>query len=116
MKTINEAAKENFYDFEQINAFKAGVKFAQSWIPVSEELPPLGIECIFKSDKWINEDFNPQGIRIGFKDDLMGYVSSYWCDYHDCYMTRYSNEDDESLELSKGIDQIPTHWKPIERK
>ena len=50
MKPIEEAAKA-FNQFN-IETFKAGVKFAQRWIPVEEELPEVG-ECILiisKSD------------------------------------------------------------------
>lgn len=47
MKTIEEAAKEIFPnpDSNQITAFELGVEFAQRWIPVEEELPPI--------NKWI---------------------------------------------------------------
>ena len=66
MRTIEEAAKEFRHD-ELINptlsqlAFKAGVEFAQRWISVEEELPPVGelvqVEyCEFVGDKSIKYD------------------------------------------------------------
>ena len=53
MKTIEEAAKEyedkepdvisgDYTSLSVINAFKAGVEFAQRWIPVEEEMPKNG--------------------------------------------------------------------------
>lgn len=62
MKTIEEAAKyysdanykENDYGLTNIasnHAFKAGVEFAQRWIPVEEELPN---ECTFVLTKYKN--------------------------------------------------------------
>ena len=56
MKTIEEAAKE--FNDSHVNGhhpqkwvsdiFKAGVEFAQRWIPVEEELPPIGVPVICK--------------------------------------------------------------------
>ena len=81
MKTIEQAAKEysdrvggdNFAKIELQNSFEAGVEFAQTWIPVDEELPPVMIPviakmsynlaltnipavdcCVFNGDAWFN--------------------------------------------------------------
>ena len=55
MKTIEEAAidyalsrEDNDYTIETEMAFEAGIEFAQRWIPVEEELPPLGVPVICK--------------------------------------------------------------------
>ena len=37
-----------------------------NWIKTEDELPPEGIEVIAFHHKWIDEDFNPNGTRIGF--------------------------------------------------
>ena len=46
MKTTEEAAKEHCKNKQLFTvskkSFKAGVEFAQRWIPVEEELPPIG--------------------------------------------------------------------------
>ena len=65
MKTIDEAAKElkcpiidlhNMIGFRA--AFKKGVEFAQRWIPIEEELPPL--------NKWINVKYeSSEGLYYG---------------------------------------------------
>ena len=76
--------------------------------------PELGVEVLLYSEKWINEDYNPKGIRVGFWCDVQEWVSAYWCNYHDEYHTRTSCEDDEKFEDSKAENQIPTHWMNIE--
>lgn len=51
MKTIDEVSKEyaenksssDVFKESHEKDFKAGVEFAQRWIPVEEELPPLGV-------------------------------------------------------------------------
>ena len=55
MKTIEEASNDyalsrddNDYTIETEMAFKAGVEFAQRWITVEEELPPLGVPVTCK--------------------------------------------------------------------
>lgn len=83
-------------------------------ISLTEETPPSGEELILFNEKWIHPDFNPKGIRIGFHCDVQGWVSAYWCSYHDEYHTRTSDEDNDQFELSKAEDQIPTHWAFIE--
>ena len=84
MKTIEQAAREhaNEYWGENYNTecknyneagFTSGVEFAQKWIPVDEELPPVMIPviakmsynlaltnipavdcCVFNGDAWFN--------------------------------------------------------------
>ena len=57
MKTIEEASVEyskEQYDHDPImrfqceTHFEAGIEFAQRWISVEEELPPLGVPVICK--------------------------------------------------------------------
>lgn len=39
------------------------------WIKYEKQsLPPTGVEVLAYNSKWINEDFNPKGIRVGFRD------------------------------------------------
>ena len=72
-----------------------------------------GFEYLLYNEKWINEDYNPKGIRIGFLDDVSGWVTAKWCNYHDCYHTRTSIEDDVMFEDFKCENQIPTHFMEI---
>ena len=61
------------------------------WKKYSEEKPPLGQEVLAYHHDWVDEDFNPKGIRIGFQDLSEGsdgdFVSSHYWSNQDCYMT-----------------------------
>jgi len=95
MKTIDEAAKEHsrkqpygVWNDNAIESFKAGVEFAQQWIPVEEELPP------------INEPITIKYIlRNGFFD--------YWSGTFHTEIRRL-----HFLETHLKF----THWRPIELK
>lgn len=71
MKTIEEAVieysenadiDEETYIADVYDGFKAGVEFAQRWIPVEEELPEKLVQVIVKLENdwcactWITED------------------------------------------------------------
>ena len=58
-----------------------------SWIPIDAPLnPDEGIEMIAFHPDWIDEDFNPKGIRIGFFDGDGSFVSAKWIDHQDSYI------------------------------
>ncbi|MDR1981501.1 MAG: hypothetical protein LBQ39_07780 [Tannerellaceae bacterium] len=130
MKTIEEAAGEwadNHYNkiqeyedwdddgfdegyntganYRAIDAFKAGVEFAQRWIPIEEDLPPLdGKDYLLRNDEWIHPDVNPLGIRFGFYNpDLEDteWTHVHYSMYSDEYITEYD---------------APTHWRYIDLK
>jgi hypothetical protein len=75
--------------------------------------PKSGVEVLLFSKKWINEDYNPSGVRIGFFDDVAGWTSARWCNYHDDYHTRKSEDDDKNFKDFKGSNQIPSHFAVI---
>jgi hypothetical protein len=91
MKTIEEAAKEyadmTFYFTEStvMSAFEAGVEFAQRWIPVEEEYPPIG--------KLVQ-------VKGNYSDTEVWYS-------HDTLLC--SDEDDEQWDSG----DYPTHWRKI---
>ena len=93
MKTIKEAEKElyeaddrAFFSNEYKSNFKIGVEFAQRWIPVEEELPPIDSNVILKF--------------IGCRDK-----TSYWVGV-------LHNEACRSYYLDRHLKF--THWRPIE--
>lgn len=49
-------------------------------------LPPIGVEVVAFNHKWINRDFNPRGIRVGFQCDDGDFISAYWWDYQNDYI------------------------------
>lgn len=119
MKTIKQAAKEyadtkapvvvsgtkitNTIDDLNLYSktdFTEGAKFAQQFISIEDELPIEGKPVLLFSRDWIDEDFCPDGVREGVYFDEI-FVSAKWNNIHDCYDTKTD---------------IPTHWRPTERK
>lgn len=66
--------------------------------------PPIGVEIIAQDDRWIDEDYNPLGIRFGFLNE--NEDGPFIC-------VKYDNNQDyyETLELH-GSDR-PRFWKHI---
>lgn len=56
-------------------------------------------EVIAFHPAWINEDFNPNGIRVGFVNGDGNFFSAEWNDHQDTYQ---NNEQ-----------HFPTHWQPL---
>ena len=97
-------------------AFIEGANFAleKLWINFKEKEPPIGVEVIAYHHKWVDEDFNPNGTRIGFLSDD-GFVSAVWLDEHDCYETisEMHCEDEEDF-FEDYIDNTePEFWFPM---
>ena len=83
------------------------------WISLNDRKPDAGHEVLLYNKNWIQEDYNPKGVRIGYLDDVSGWVSAYWCSYHDDYHTRNSAQDDKRFTDFKAANQVPTHWMEI---
>lgn len=91
------------------------------WNKVSEKEMPFGKEVIAFNEKWIDEDFNLNGTRVGFMQDD-GFVSATWNNEQDCYDT-CSEEGDDYYKGVSGIPgayhkqfvkpNMPTHWIEI---
>ena len=100
-------------------AFIEGAKWADThpkspWINYKEEKPPFGVEVIAYHHKWIDEDFNPNGTRIGFLSDE-GFTSAFWWDYQDCYETISKQHCESNKDFyANHIDNIePEFWCPF---
>lgn len=108
------------------DAFREGAKWADEhpyWHKTSEEMPEFGVEVIAYNEKWIDEDFNPNGTRVGFIQDD-GFTSANWNNEQDCYDTCSVEGDDYYQGVSgiPGMDEyhkqfvkpnMPTHWMSI---
>jgi hypothetical protein len=73
--------------WEKIRAFQAGIRFAEEWIPVEQELPDKVKTVLIK------------GRIAGGKENFVTgkfYKSGFWASVS--YMIK------------------PTHWRPIDRK
>ena len=103
METISEAAigyassksSSDVFIESHIKDFKAGVEFAQRWIPVEEELPEIGEEVLVKrelrqGDTWVQR-FCSVSTRLA--------PSGEWED------VKWSD-----VGHTRGI---VTHWRPI---
>lgn len=100
--------------------FVRGVKWADthpnsSWISTKNKLPPKGEEVLAFNKKWINEDFNPKGIRIGFLNGDKEFTSAYWWDYQDSYLTINKSicEDNKDFYVNQTDNTEPEYWMPI---
>jgi len=83
-------------------------------ISYAECLPEISEEVICFNPAWIDEDFNPKGIRIGFRTDD-DFITAYYWNYQDSYMTISHSECDNKEFYSDKIrnNVEPTHWKKI---
>ena len=88
-----ERLKTKYYD-----GFKSGVKFAQRWISVEEELPEEGVSVLIKNDfGYFGINVLENGIwRMCTVEKIAGFLNL------------------KEYELEKFAK--PTHWRPIELK
>ena len=84
------------------------------WINYKEEKPPFGVEVIAYHHKWVDEDFNPNGTRIGFLSDD-GFISAFWWDEQDCYETISKQHCESNRDFYRNhIDNTePEFWVPV---
>lgn len=100
--------------------FQDGAEWADKhpyhlWKKYSDEKPEEGVEVIAYNKAWVNEDFNPNGTRVGFIDGNGEFTSAYWWDYQDCYETISKSDCEEDKEFySQHIDNTePEFWLPM---
>lgn len=79
------------------------------WIKTSDRSPrDFGFEVIGFNEKWIDEDFNPNGTRVCVYGD-MGWMIARWDPSDDFWVTDYT--EDEYCQS-----EPPTHWMFIPEK
>ncbi len=71
------------------------------WKDFDVQKPEIGVEVLAFSTKWIDEDFNPRGMRVGFLSEE-GFVSAFWWDYQDDYITISKENCDSNKEFFKN--------------
>jgi hypothetical protein len=84
------------------------------WIPISEKLPPTGLEVLLYAPQWVGEYMDKSnGVRIGY---LCGngrfWVSVYFCEKNG-YTPRTNEKLPDGSQDYAVENQIPTHWKEI---
>lgn len=79
---------------------KQELKFSENWIKYQDSMPTdEDGEVLCYSPEWIDEDFNPRGLRVGFMCGS-GFISAFWWDYQDTY------ENDEKT--------VPLYWRSLD--
>lgn len=64
------------------------------WVKIDEQHPlPKFEEVLAYNKAWIDEDFCPLGVRIGFLGED-GFLSATWVNDQDCYSTCSEEGDD----------------------
>lgn len=122
---IKQAAEINYgsmYHKYPMEYFTEGAKWADAhpqspWKSVKDTPIEDGNFVIGFNKAWIDEDFNPQGIRIGFMSNGE-FISAYWWDYQDDFISISKSTCEGNPEFYK--DHIgntePTHWMQIPEK
>lgn len=64
------------------------------WISIKDEPLEIGMEVLAYNKEWIDEDFNPNGVRIGCLNGDGSFISAVWNSTHDCYGTCQEEGDD----------------------
>ena len=82
------------------------------WVEIKIRKPDFGIEVLCFNPEWVNADFNPQGLRVGFRSGEGDFTTAHWWDYQDTYMTISKDNCEGNPEFSKEIQDNtePTHW------
>lgn len=92
------SASSAIYKFRQwLEEYKLLNNNSNGWISVEKDLPPVSTFVDGYNEKWIDEDYNPEGIRQCFLEDSAVWISSDWNNELDQWIT-----DDKST---------PSHWK-----
>ena len=114
---LQEKIQKKAKEYGQLaSVFLEGAKFVleNRYINYQEQRPPFGVEVIAYHHKWIDEDFNPRGIRVGFLG-FDGFISAFWYDEQDCYETISKQHCESNKDFyANHIDNIePEFWTPI---
>lgn len=76
------------------------------WYNYNENIPPSGIEVLCYNEGWIDKDFCPDGIRIGYRNDG-SFVHIKWDNDQDMWWPV-----DSDLDKDRVTEPLfPTHWK-----
>jgi hypothetical protein len=84
---------------QNMNAFDAGVEFAQRWIPIEEELPKSGSDLLLV--KWLDKKNNVK------------YGLAKYLDFHSIGLHKNKYLD---FIIQGSCPREVTHWRPIELK
>ena len=100
-KTLTGEGSANSVLFHWMVGFEKAMEIFNSEFKEISEIGDYPFEVIGFSREWIDQDFNPNGTRLCFKDDasVSGWTSLGWNNHQDCW--------------SEHEDHAPTHFKFI---
>lgn len=64
------------------------------WIQSDLSEPPVGEAVIGCASRWLDEDFNPRGVRECMRTDEGPWISATWNPAHDCYENSFGDPPD----------------------
>lgn len=87
----------------------------KKWKDYKKEKPRVGVEVLAYNHLWIDEDFNPKGVRIGFRmeDD---FYSAFWEDSQESFVTIayvYCPDYSPSTTIARNV-VVPEKWYSLE--
>lgn len=86
------------------------------WIKLSERKPEHSQEVICFNEAWVDEDFNPNGTRIGFLNGGGTFTTAHWLDYQDTYITVTIQVGEIIFWDHISNNTEPTHWMEMPKK
>lgn len=108
-QTLRKVVDEWYYwTLEQKEQYKAEF-VSVSEVPIDEVNFVIGF-----NKAWIDEDFNPKGVRMGFMSNGE-FISAYWWDYQDDFIAISKSICESNPDFFRNhIENTePTHWAPI---
>lgn len=105
-----DSSADNSTKLEALSArgiFISGAQFADSldrWVKVEDSLPEHGVCVLGFSEKWVDEDFNPTGVRECYVDQDGAWASTEWDNDQDSWHTH------SEFWCEAGSDFNPSHW------
>ena len=79
---------------EAVDIALKGMCVKPKWVKIDKKHPLPKFEEVFAFNKeWIDEDFNPKGVRIGFLGED-GFISAVWDSEYDMYGCVHEEGDD----------------------
>lgn len=114
--------------------FKTYKKEENGWIKIDKKHPlPKFEEVLAYNKEWVEADFNPKGVRIGYLTDEGNFISAKYDPDEEDYISKYEEGDDyqifQTMEdgtkrtwYNNGDDRgdvegyrpnLPTHYKKI---
>ncbi len=99
---IKETAKDCLTQIEEQSS---------NWIKISKNNPlPKFVEVLAYNKEWIEVDFNPKGVRIGYLTDEGNFISAKYEPDGEDYISKYEEGDDYQFFQTQEDGSIKTWY------